>query len=859
MEKLLRVLSLAAWVCNAQKQEVPPKSEPEENRRAELNLLGKTDATAGESRRNENIYFNLVDNNSLKELNIRLGTTATIVEQFRPERGYFSAEFGNAPGVYLHTTPQPRRGLHGQVYASHLNSVFSARSFFQVGDVQPARENDYGFRWSGPLWRGANLGLEGSQHRIRGVVNGNVLAPRPDERTPLATDPAVRALVAKWLAAYPAQLPNRTDINERALNTNGPQRVDHHNGAVRLDQDMGRYGRMLLRYQYTYQHVEAFQHVAGQNPNTDTRAHSARATWNRVWTANTVTDLSAGFDRVGSLLTPEKNAVGPMVSINGLTTLGPESGIPINRAHNQFRYAAQARLVRGRHVVTLGAQGMRRQFNGTESDTHRGFYSFTADFGRDGITNLRLGTPTQFIRAIGNVHRGFRNWDVTMYAGDEWKPSQRLTVYGGLRYQPVTEPFEVNRLNEIPYGCDCNNLAPRAGFAWTGPRRLGVLRGGYALDYGEIFPVTFSQIRFAPPRNLKIVVPSPNVLNPFSGPQLSSSRPTTYVLDDRLATPYSHQYNFSWEPPPWRQWRLQLGYAGSRSHKLLLMWYLNRAHPVEGIPQTSATVNERRVDPRFAEIRRVINGSRGYFDAARVSAVSPRWKGMTLNAAWWFSKAMDLGSAYTNTAFDADSRKARSQSEFLASADMKGLSDFDQPHAFLVQAAYALPAMDGLAVRWRRWLEGWSVSGVALAKKGTPFTVLAGSDAPGFGNVDANGGDRPDLMDAHVLGRTVGHPDTSRAMLPRSAFRTIQPADERGNLGRNTFRRGGIRNMNAAVTKEWMIHREQRLRLRAETINLLNTAQFAEPGFELSSPNFGQITNTLNDGRTVRFGLQFEW
>jgi hypothetical protein len=44
---------------------------------------------------------------------------------------------------------------------------------------------------------------------------------------------------------------------------------------------------------------------------------------------------------------------------------------------------------------------------------------------------------------------------------------------------------------------------------------------------------------------------------------------------------------------------------------------------------------------------------------------------------------------------------------------------------------------------------------------------------------------------------------------------------------------------------------------RAESINLLNSPQFAEPGTDLSSGNFGQITNTLNDGRTFRFLLQF--
>ena len=37
------------------------------------------------------------------------------------------------------------------------------------------------------------------------------------------------------------------------------------------------------------------------------------------------------------------------------------------------------------------------------------------------------------------------------------------------------------------------------------------------------------------------------------------------------------------------------------------------------------------------------------------------------------------------------------------------------------------------------------------------------------------------------------------------------------------------------------------------------TNLFAEPGFELSNPNFGTITNTLNDGRTFRLRLELGW
>jgi hypothetical protein len=123
--------------------------------------------------------------------------------------------------------------------------------------------------------------------------------------------------------------------------------------------------------------------------------------------------------------------------------------------------------------------------------------------------------------------------------------------------------------------------------------------------------------------------------------------------------------------------------------------------------------------------------------------------------------------------------------------------------------------------------------------------------------VDGNGGDRPNLADLSVLGRTVGDPDSSRQLLPRGAFTLIQPTDPAGSLGRNTFRKGSIRNVNASVSRTWTVASEKRLTFRAESINLFNTPQFAEPGSFLANANFAQITNTLNDGRTFRFLLEF--
>jgi hypothetical protein len=849
------------------KQGEDRKSEAEtgpadKNKRVELNLVGKTDTAAGESRRNENIYFNPVDNNALKELNVRLGTTATVVGEFTPARNYFGAEFGNAPSAVLAVPAAPGAGFHGRMYVSHLNSVFSARSFFQVGDVKPAHENDYGFALGTPLWKGSRLMLEGNELRSRGSVNGNVLVPKPDERTPLTTDPTARAIVTRFLDAYPSELPNRTDINPRALNTNSPQSVDTNYGSIRLDQDVSSRDRLYLQYSFTSQGIDAFELVAGQNPITDNKFHTARISWNREWSATTLTDFSFGFDRLRSQLRPSENAVGPTVSTSGLETLGPQGNIPIDRAHNLFRYAGQILHIKGPHTLNAGFGLMRRQFNGIETDAHRGFFSFANDFGRDAITNLRLGLPSQFIVSIGNVHRGFRNWDMNFYAGDVVKVRRELTLNFGIRYEPSPSPYEVNGLNEIPYDCDCNNFAPQVGLAYQLPGRWGVARAGYGLQYGQIFPVTFQQVRFSPPGSVKIVVMAPDLSDPMRGltqtGQIPDARPNLYLLDPELAVPYAHQYNLAWEPNWSRVLRVQFGYVGSRSHKLLIMWYLNRAHAVPGIPQTTATINDRRADPYHAEHRWVLNGSDGYFDAARASLVMPQWHGLSANVSYWFSKALDLGSNYTNTAYDNDSRVSRSQSEFETHRDMKGLSSFDQTHALLCAVDYRLPLMPGAS--WvHRLTSGWEVSAVALAKTGMPFTVVSGSDAPGYGNVDGNGNDRANLLNASVLGRTVGDPDTSRALLPRSAFGFMQPTDESGNLGRNTFRKGGIRNVNAMLSKTWGFGSEMKLTIRAESINLFNTPQFAEPGMELANGNFGQITNTLNDGRTFRFGAQFTW
>ena len=853
--------------CLGQQAEAPEKPKageaapqpPAGDKRTELNLLGQTDVQAGESRRNENIQFNLIDNNALKELNVRLGTSATPTSEFRPELRYFGTELGNKPSVLIQLDAvKHSRDFHGGISFTHGNSIFSARSFFQVGGVRPGHENNYGFAAGLGLWRGAHLALSGSGQKVRSSVNGNVLVPLVSERTPLTTDPNAYRLIQHWLDAYPKLAPNRTDIDPRALNINSPQSINTDASTIRLDQDLGAHDRLFLRHAFTNQQVTAFELVAGQNPDTNTKSHNVRVTWNHAFNPVSSIDVTAGFDRVHSLLVPEPNAVGPQVLIGtSYQSLGPTATVPVDRLVNRFRYAVLYRRQMGNHSFTGGAEWNRDQTNGREASSDRGNYYFRSDFGRDAITNFRLGIPSRYSVGLGEGNRGFRQWGQQYYAGDVWKVRSNFTVSYGLRYQPVTGPTEVNHITPTNFECDCNTLAPQFGFAWRLPHG-GVIRAGYGLQYGEIYPQTQQQLRWDPPGFLKVEVQAPPLLNPLVNTYLGpGARHTEFEVPRNLESPYTHEYSFTWDPLVGHPWGLQLSYIGSRTHKLFMMWFDNRAVPIPGIPQTTATITQRRPDPRYFELRQVRNASNAYFDAARIDLKAPAWRGFTVDASYWFSKALDSGSNYTNMAAGDEARQGYSQSQDPVAQDLKSVSAFDQSHAAMVRFQYSIPSAGNRFLR--RTAGGWRVSGVFLAKSGLPFTVISGSDGPGSGNVDGSNGDRPNLLDPTILGRTIGNPETSQALLPRSAFATIQPTDKRGNLGFNTFRRGGIRNMNASLARSWPLHSEMNLTFRADSINFFNTPQFAEPGSDLSSPAFGKITNTLNDGRSFQFTLQIQF
>ncbi len=845
------ILSFTATGLAQDAKEKDKKTEP-------ARTAGQMQGTA---RRNENVPVYQIDTNAQKDLDKRVGITLRIPAELLVEKSYFASEFGQAPKGEMVAPKRPATAAwHGELYDVHESSVFNARSFFQVGPVQPSHENSYGLNLGGPAGKLGDLFGAFAQQKIRGMVNGNVLVPLEGERTPRTSDPERRAVIQRFLNAYPDELPNRPDFDPRALNTNAPQRVDATQGLLRLDHSFTEAGQLTLSHSITRQRIDAFQFVSGQNPDTELHSHDSRVGWSQDLSPVTLLQAGFRFQTTRSVLKPEPNAVGPRVRFGfQIEELGPESRFPIDRKENTFAGGGLVnRAVGTRHKLVMGGDLARDQLKSFETNDVRGYFQFTNDFGRTAIENFLLGTPTKYEVTIGQIPRRFRDWRANLFFADQWQVSPSLSLYWGLRYSLETTPVEVNRLTVLPYASDANNFAPRLSLALRLPSAW-VMRASYGTSFGRIYPVTYQQARNNPPLVRQFQIQHPDLLDPLAGidPSNSASRYSPLLVSPDLVTPYSHQYGLTLERPL-GDYTLRLGYVGSRSFKLFGVFALNRAQILPGIPLTSANVNERRADPRYTEIINIVNSGIGYLDAARAEVEKRYSSGLSWRATYTFSKAIDLGPDYGSTAANSEVSSNRNQSEKDAFRDLKGLSNFDSPHAFSLNTIYDVPSLVG-ANHWSRHLfNDWQFNAVLLVKKGTPLTLFIGSDAPGFGNVDGSPSERPNILDPSILGMTVGDPDTAPQILRRDRFAYIRPGEPRGNLGRGTFRKSSIRNLNLALTKFWRAGNggSWTLLLRAEAYNLNNTPQFDEPQRNLTSPAFGKITNTLNDGRIMQFRLQ---
>jgi len=222
-----------------------------------------------------------------------------------------------------------------------------------------------------------------------------------------------------------------------------------------------------------------------------------------------------------------------------------------------------------------------------------------------------------------------------------------------------------------------------------------------------------------------------------------------------------------------------------------------------------------------------------------------------------FSKRFTFGVAYTlsraNTTVSDD---ATFTNNLDPESFDKGLATFDRTHYFVANYVWNLPRGGKLlGGGWlaRALLDNWTVSGISWMASGTPAELtlsIAGQDA----------GNR--LLGTYTNGNGAGLQPRFRVEGdPQSAPNDINTANfivpaigDAGPYPRFYLRNPGFQNHDLSLFKNFRVRDRFNLQLRGEAYNLTNSARFAAPVTNISSPEFGRSVSTINGafGRQVQ-------
>ncbi|MFQ5776942.1 MAG: TonB-dependent receptor domain-containing protein [Terriglobia bacterium] len=194
----------------------------------------------------------------------------------------------------------------------------------------------------------------------------------------------------------------------------------------------------------------------------------------------------------------------------------------------------------------------------------------------------------------------------------------------------------------------------------------------------------------------------------------------------------------------------------------------------------------------------------------------------------------------------------------------RGDSTFDQRHRFILNAILDSPYTWQDEGFWHKFFADFTVAPVFEAASGRPFTALTGVDA----NLDFGPNtDRPTVVPVGTPGSVTSPFLDDVAFLPGTVCPTTSTAATlffgcTGTLGRNTFNRPEIWNLDLRVARRFFLGERWKVEFITDIFNVLNRFNIADVN-PLCDPIAGrciagQPTAAL-DARQFQFGLKLSW
>ena len=471
--------------------------------------------------------------------------------------------------------------------------------------------------------------------------------------------------------------------------------------------------------------------------------------------------------------------------------------------------------------------------------------------------------------------RQYRYRQADAFAQDSFRLTKSLTIDFGLRFEWYGSPVNTGATKNTLDPCSApsgnissaiagaqvvtpasggsqrlypsreSNFAPRLGLAWQIPGlSRTILRASYGIFYDRPFDNLWEnaiQNRYGSAAFQQFSAPLTAGMPVSALEALGTPQPTTQIVNGLVFQ------------PGLRSPMIQNGFVGvqrltgggvsvevdalvSRGRALTTTDIVNR----DGSATLSPANPFGQLNPGLGELDYRANQGNSQY-AALSSTV--RFRRATLNGqlSFTWSHAEDNQSEpLANTFFDLNQFASQQSAtpfssaftqQFNSNADWAN-SDFDERLNFVAYVVWT--PHPAIHTRWlNATLRDWTVSGLAAARSGLPFSVYA--NAPDATIIN----ERADLINPAQA--TISAPAPGgRYLLDASAFSS--PAAVVGNSGRNAFTGPGQVSADVSLARSFHLPRapeSARLAVRADAYNVINHANLNNPDSRLTSPTFG--------------------
>jgi hypothetical protein len=404
-----------------------------------------------------------------------------------------SVEFGHAGGGFVNDASHVGTNrFHGALYGYERIPSMGSVSRFSLGRNLLQKQNQEGASIGGPIVPNKVFFFANAELRSGHFDGVNRIL------NPLIADPTGTVVAASNCKATAAECAAATRIiqpqmnvaesfSDRFLNATG--RIDYHFNArhtfgVEVN---GMNSRAPLQAEINA--VAPNGGLLGIGNDTQ-QTRLGKIYWTAAPTPKIINNASASWvtDKFFQPASTPGATGNVAVQIAG-TTIGDSQPYPINVNERRYDLVDNFTITASSHMIQAGIDYMSRAYGINQLPYANGLYVYSSltDFATD-LGGINQRDYTSYTQSFGDPSSAPWLRERNVYAQDTWRPTQRFTIVGGVRWdhfrvsQPTPSTSFFN-LGTIP--APNINWAPRVGIAFQSDAHT-VLRVGYSWFYAPL-------------------------------------------------------------------------------------------------------------------------------------------------------------------------------------------------------------------------------------------------------------------------------------------------------------------------------------------------------------------------------------